>query len=529
MSFLQTAGIAAQAGDKFDDERQQRRLNSQREQANQMALDENMLYREIVKMAYQHEMSKEQAAALAKRAAPAAPGARGAAPAMGALPEMQLLGGVTGPQEKAGPFNYKDGGAVKTKPKMPPAVLDHGGKMPVPPEPDHGGKMPVPPNPEDVYGPEIKSKKVEKYNGVYDDTKATDRLPTIFQEFLEDLKTPGYKHGGRVEQTVAELLGHMQHYADGGEVAVDENGVPIEEEERNRLSDELIAGSSTVQPVEAGVPDARPVADPTNFYGRLLNSGVTNYGGLLGTNLLPPGVNGADLNTPGGNSGSVGDSGSVAPAATDAGIGISGVASSAPVGAQIGGLVGSVTGIPGGSVIGGAIGHSVTATEAANVINTSQETEDADMGAAMAAQTNADAVAAANAANADSAAAAAAGEGGATGTGPGVGAGDAWADGGQVTLWSHAKKCMGRTCGPQPKAKPQAVKFKGGGRVRGPGGPTSDSVKATIDGKHPARLSNKEYVLPVDSVTAIGGGNYEAGVAKLDALRKQTHKPVARR
>jgi hypothetical protein len=51
-----------------------------------------------------------------------------------------------------------------------------------------------------------------------------------------------------------------------------------------------------------------------------------------------------------------------------------------------------------------------------------------------------------------------------------------------------------------------------GGMVHGPGGPTEDKV--------PAQLSNGEYVLPADTVAAIGKPT-------LDALKASTHKPVA--
>ena len=51
-----------------------------------------------------------------------------------------------------------------------------------------------------------------------------------------------------------------------------------------------------------------------------------------------------------------------------------------------------------------------------------------------------------------------------------------------------------------------------GGAIKGPGGPTDDKVG-------PVMLSNKEYVLPADTVKAIGKD-------KLDALRHATHKFV---
>ena len=67
------------------------------------------------------------------------------------------------------------------------------------------------------------------------------------------------------------------------------------------------------------------------------------------------------------------------------------------------------------------------------------------------------------------------------------------------------------------KGNPAGIGFADGGRVRprgfvvGPGTETSDSI--------PARLSKGEYVLPADTVRAVG-------VDKLDALREATHDPA---
>ena len=67
------------------------------------------------------------------------------------------------------------------------------------------------------------------------------------------------------------------------------------------------------------------------------------------------------------------------------------------------------------------------------------------------------------------------------------------------------------------KDNPAGIGFADGGRVRprgfvaGPGTGTSDSI--------PAQLSNGEYVLPADTVRAVG-------VDKLDALLEETHEPV---
>lgn len=68
------------------------------------------------------------------------------------------------------------------------------------------------------------------------------------------------------------------------------------------------------------------------------------------------------------------------------------------------------------------------------------------------------------------------------------------------------------------KRREQEAGLKDGGRVRprgfvsGPGTQTSDSI--------PARLSDGEYVLPADTVQAVG-------VGKLDALRDATHTPAS--
>jgi hypothetical protein len=51
-----------------------------------------------------------------------------------------------------------------------------------------------------------------------------------------------------------------------------------------------------------------------------------------------------------------------------------------------------------------------------------------------------------------------------------------------------------------------------GGKVSGPGGPVDDKI--------PAMLSDGEYVLPADTVKAIG-------VKKLDKIVKKTHTPAA--
>jgi len=66
---------------------------------------------------------------------------------------------------------------------------------------------------------------------------------------------------------------------------------------------------------------------------------------------------------------------------------------------------------------------------------------------------------------------------------------------------------------PQKKANGGAIKsHRGAGPVRGPGGPVGDKI--------PAMLSNGEYVLPADTVKAIGKN-------KLDKIVDKTHTPAA--
>lgn len=75
-----------------------------------------------------------------------------------------------------------------------------------------------------------------------------------------------------------------------------------------------------------------------------------------------------------------------------------------------------------------------------------------------------------------------------------------------------------------PVTKPKAIiedqlkkaGYAFGGAVKGPGGPRADLI--------PARLSNGEHVMDAASVTAIGGGDNEAGQQKLNKLRAMLKK-----
>lgn len=68
--------------------------------------------------------------------------------------------------------------------------------------------------------------------------------------------------------------------------------------------------------------------------------------------------------------------------------------------------------------------------------------------------------------------------------------------------------------GPTKRPDSDVAQMASGGKVSGPGGPTEDKI--------PALLSDGEYVLPADTVEAVG-------VENLDALRAQTHEFVGGR
>lgn len=53
-----------------------------------------------------------------------------------------------------------------------------------------------------------------------------------------------------------------------------------------------------------------------------------------------------------------------------------------------------------------------------------------------------------------------------------------------------------------------------GGEVKGPGGPKDDEAGLF-------RLSNKEYVLPVEMIEHFGDGNFKQGIGRLEALRRK--------
>lgn len=69
-----------------------------------------------------------------------------------------------------------------------------------------------------------------------------------------------------------------------------------------------------------------------------------------------------------------------------------------------------------------------------------------------------------------------------------------------------------------------------GKHVKGNGDGMSDDIRASIEGREPVMLSEGEYVVPAQAVSALGSGSTDAGVKKLDAMVKriyaaQTGKP----
>jgi len=64
-------------------------------------------------------------------------------------------------------------------------------------------------------------------------------------------------------------------------------------------------------------------------------------------------------------------------------------------------------------------------------------------------------------------------------------------------------------------AKKMAV---GGRYLDGPGDGVSDSIPAIVDGEQPVLLSEGEYIIPAEVVSAVGNGSSDAGADKFTAL-----------
>lgn len=59
---------------------------------------------------------------------------------------------------------------------------------------------------------------------------------------------------------------------------------------------------------------------------------------------------------------------------------------------------------------------------------------------------------------------------------------------------------------------------QGGRYLDGPGDGVSDSIPATVDGEQPVLLSEGEYIIPAEVVSAVGNGSSDAGADKFTAL-----------
>lgn len=75
-----------------------------------------------------------------------------------------------------------------------------------------------------------------------------------------------------------------------------------------------------------------------------------------------------------------------------------------------------------------------------------------------------------------------------------------------------------RTFNPFDRPDPRTYQFAGGGGIFGPGGGLDDAIPAVVDGRHEARLSSGEFVVPAHAVSALGNGSSEEGVRQLDGM-----------
>lgn len=75
-----------------------------------------------------------------------------------------------------------------------------------------------------------------------------------------------------------------------------------------------------------------------------------------------------------------------------------------------------------------------------------------------------------------------------------------------------------------PEYREPLGNFKKGGYLNGPGDGMSDSIKATIEGKQPARLADGEFVVPADVVSHLGNGSTKAGAKRLYAMMDKVRK-----
>ena len=71
---------------------------------------------------------------------------------------------------------------------------------------------------------------------------------------------------------------------------------------------------------------------------------------------------------------------------------------------------------------------------------------------------------------------------------------------------------------------PAETGMAGGGFLKGRGDGMCDEIKATINEKQPARLSDGEFVIPADVVAHLGNGSSKAGAQKLYDMMARVRK-----
>lgn len=259
---IQTAGIALQAQDQFDKTAQEHKMNAQRIDATQIGMEEAQLWREIVKRAFAHEAWKKAQKGKAGSATAGAPVAREAA-AVNALPPEAVSAPL---DERAGPFGYKDGGAVQAdvrksdrykRSQMPKSEQDridgeqhddlHRANVRESNMPrgarqyknfeDYWNRSPVHQASKKIIdfeeedkpyqyadGGEVSSRAPADYDNVYDDTRVTSGMPKIHTQFVKDLES-GHQFGSKWKEAAYDLASTLSEIglANGG--MIENNGV----------------------------------------------------------------------------------------------------------------------------------------------------------------------------------------------------------------------------------------------------------------------------------------------------------------
>lgn len=105
----------------------------------------------------------------------------------------------------------------------------------------------------------------------------------------------------------------------------------------------------------------------------------------------------------------------------------------------------------------------------------------------------------------------------------------------QAAQDAQAAEARNKTRQAEFKAAPPRQDYAAGGIANLAGGNylaggtdgMADKIPATIAGKQPAKLSHGEFVVPADCVSALGGGNSDAGAKRLydmmDRIRTTAH------